>query len=78
MIAVNKSTNTSIFPNNAKIASALQILQTWKYSNLLKFHESVTKNELLKSMNVHIPLLYQHIDRITMRTFRQNKQWEEY
>ena len=66
-IAINNSIRTSTFPNNAKIATVVPIDKKTddKYviSNLRpvsilncfsKVYENVIKNELLKSMNVHL------------------------
>ena len=66
-IAINISISTSIFPNNAKIASVVPIdkktddkyvISNFRPVSILncfsKVYENVTKNELLKSMNVHL------------------------
>ena len=66
-IAINNSISTSAFPNNAKIASVVPIdkktddkyvISNFRPVSILncfsKVYENVTKNELLKSMNVHL------------------------
>ena len=66
-IAINNSISTSTFPNNVKIASVVPIGKKtddkYMISNIrpvstlnyfLKVYENVIKNELLKSMNVHL------------------------
>ena len=66
-IAINNSISTSTFPNNAKIASVVPIdkktddkyvIPNFRPVSILncfsKVYENVIKNELLKSMNVHL------------------------
>ena len=66
-IAINNSISTSTFPNNAKIASVVPIdkktddkyvIPNFRPVGILncfsKVYENVIKNELLKSMNVHL------------------------
>ena len=66
-IAINNSISTSTFPNNAKIASVVPIdkktddkyvISNFRPVSILncfsKVYENVIKNELLKSMNVHL------------------------
>ena len=66
-IAINNSISTSTFPNNAKIASLVPIekktddkyvISNFRPVSILncfsKVYENVIKNELLKSMNVHL------------------------
>ena len=65
--AINNSISTSAFPNNAKIASVVPIdkktdnkyvISNFRPVSILnyfsKVYENVIKNELLKSMNVHL------------------------
>ena len=66
-IAINNSIKTSTFPNNAKIATVVPIdkktddkyvISNFRPVSILncfsKVYENVIKNELLKSMNVHL------------------------
>ena len=66
-IAINNSISTSTFPNDAKIASVVPIdkktddkyvISNFRPVSILncfsKVYENVIKNELLKSMNVHL------------------------
>ena len=66
-IAINNSISTSTFPNNATIASVVPIdkktddkyvISNFRSVSILncfsKVYENVIKNELLKSMNVHL------------------------
>ena len=65
-IAINNSIITSTFPNNAKIASVVPVdkktdkfvISNFRQVSILscfsKVYENVIKNELLKSMNVHL------------------------
>ena len=66
-IAINNSIRTSTFPNNAKIATVVPIdkktddkyvISNFRPVSILncfsKVYENVIKNELLKSMNVHL------------------------
>ena len=66
-IAITNSISTSTFPNNAKIASVVPIdkktddkyvISNFRPVSILncfsKVYENVIKNELLKSMNVHL------------------------
>ena len=66
-IAINNSIRTSTFPNNAKIATVVPIdkktddkcvISNFRPVIILncfsKVYENVIKNELLKSMNVHL------------------------
>ena len=66
-IAINNSIRTSAFPNNAKIATVVPIdkktddkyvISNFRPVSILncfsKVYENVIKNELLKSMNVHL------------------------
>ena len=66
-IAITNSISTSTFPNNAKIASVVLIdkktddkyvISNFRPVSILncfsKVYENVIKNELLKSMNVHL------------------------
>ena len=67
LIVINNSISTSTFPNNAKIASVVPIdkktddryvISNFRPVSILncfsKVYENVIKNELLKSMNVHL------------------------
>ena len=66
-IAISNSVRTSTFPNNAKIATVVpvdkktdnkHVISNFRPVSILncfsKVYENVTKNELLKSMNVHL------------------------
>ena len=68
-VTINNSIRTSTFPNNAKIARLVPIdkktddkyvISNFRPVSTLncfsKFYENVIKNELLKSMNVHLSL----------------------
>ena len=76
-IAINNSIRTSTFPNNAKIATVVPIdkktddkyvISNFRPINILnclsKVYQNIIKNELLKSMNVHLSLF--------ISTYRKN------
>ena len=93
-IAINNSINTSTFPNNAKIASAVPIdkksddkyvISNFRPMSILncfsKVYENVIKNELLKSMNVHLsPFLSAYRKNYNMQhvLLRLLEEWREH
>ena len=93
-IAINNSIRTSTFPNNAKIATVVPIDKKTddKYviSNFrpvsilncfLKVHENVIKNELLKSMDIHLsPFISAYRKNYNMQhvLIRPLEEWREH
>ena len=93
-IAINNSIRTSTFPNNAKIASVVPIdkktndkyvISNFRPVSILncfsKVYENVIKNELLKSMNVHLsPFLSAYRKNYNMQhvLLRLLEEWREH
>ena len=93
-IAINNSISTSTFPNNAKIASVVPIdkktddkyvISNFRPVSILncfsKVYEKVIKNELLKSMNVHLsPFLSAYRKNYNMQhvLLRLLEEWREH
>ena len=93
-IAINNNISTSTFPNNAKIAAGVPIdrktddkyvISSFRPVSILncfsKVYENVIKNELLKSMNAHLPLFISAYRKnyITQRILlRLLEEWREH
>ena len=93
-VAINNNISTSTFPNNAKIAPGVPIdrktddkyvISSFRPVSILncfsKVYENVIKNELLKSMNAHLPLFISAYRKnyITQRILlRLLEEWREH
>ena len=93
-IAINNNISTSTFPNNAKIAPGVPIdrktddkyvISSFRPVSILncfsKVYENVIKNELLKSMNAHLPFFISAYRKnyITQRILlRLLEEWREH
>ena len=82
LIAITSSSSTSTFPSNAKIAAVVPNKKTDDKYVISNFPPVSIFNCFLKSMNVHISLLSQHVERITHNMqhalLRLREEWREH